>query len=257
MRRTLHVLVAEGERSRALRGLVETQRRIRHAATEQECLDIAAAGAADVMVINLDDAGFGDPGLPARVRFASRNAFPVLGVGTRGRVDAGAWIRGGLHEILYWEELNPARLDRCLRHWVRHRSLRRRVRAADRRALQWWTDLVAALDEVRGRLERGSDALDAFLGRIETQDGEIADQRRHHLLQARKQLADLNQIAADLDIAARTIQLKGLERRQRQAQRGFASRDAYLQRPWDEEEPPCGDPSALDPPRDERYRFGS
>jgi hypothetical protein len=261
VKRTLHVLVAESERTQALRRLVVPERRIRHAASEPECLDIAAAGAADVMLVNLDDRGFSDPGLPSRVRFLSRNAFPVLGVGTRGKVDQDAWIRGGLHEILYWEELDAARLDRCLCHWVKHRHLHRRVRAADRRALQWWTDLVAALDEVRARLEQSSDALDAFLGRLDGPEAQIPDRRQQHLLQARKQLAELNQIAADLDIAARTILLKGLARRRRQARRSGGTLEQAARRPWDQEDLAGVDPSGfdppLDPPRDDRRRFGT
>lgn len=257
MRRSLHVLVAESERNEALRRLVVPERRIRHAANEQECLDLATAGAADVMLINLDDVAFDDPELPSRVRFLSRNAFPVLGVGTRGRVDAEAWIRGGLQDVLFWEEINPHRLDRCLIHWVSHRRLRRRVRAADRRALQWWSDLVAALDEVRGRLEQCSDALDAFLVRLEGSDADLAAQRQQSVLQARKQLAELNQIASDLDIAARTIQLKGYERRRRQAQRAAASGAETSQRPWDEEDRASGEAPSFDPPRDEKRRFGT
>lgn len=236
MKRTLHVLVAESERAAALRGLIPPQRRIRHAATEQECLDLACAGAGDVMVINLDDTAFRDPELPSRIRFLARNAFPVLGVGTRGRVDAGAWIRGGLAEVLYRDELDATRLDRVLCHWAQHRRMQRRVHAADRRALQWWHDLVAALDEVRGRLEQSSDALEAFLTLLEHRDSDSPARRQQHLLQARKQLAEFNQIVADLDIAARTIQLKGLERRRHRAQRVEQGAQAGLGKPWDEED---------------------
>jgi hypothetical protein len=236
VKRTLHVLVAESERAAALRGLVAPHRRIRHAATEQECLDLACAGAGDVMIINLDDTVFRDPELPSRIRFLARNAFPVLGVGTRGRVDSEAWIRGGLAEVLYRDELDEARLDRALCHWARHRRMQRRLHAADRRALQWWQDLVAALDEVRGRLERSSDALDAFLTLLDDGGASAAAQRQPHVLQARKQLAELNQIAADLDIAARTIQLKGLERRQRRAQRVEPDAQPWLGKPWDQED---------------------
>ena len=256
MKRTLHVLVAESERAAALRGLVAPHRRIRHAATEQECLDLACAGAGDVMIINLDDTAFRDPELPSRIRFLARNAFPVLGVGTRGRVDAEAWMRGGLADLLYRDELDAARLDRVLCHWARHRRMQRRVHAADRRALQWWHDLVAALDEVRGRLELSSDALEAFLTLMENSDIDASARRQPHLLQARKRLAELNQIVADLDIAARTIQLKGLERRQRRALHVEADAQAWLGKPWDEEDDRQPGASADGEPEHGR-RFGT
>jgi hypothetical protein len=255
VKRTLHVIVAESERSVALRRLIAPQRRIRHAASEQECLDLAYARAADVMVINLDDGAFGDPEFPNRIRTLARGAFPILGVGTRGRIDADAWLRGGATDVLCWEELGTERLDRCLCHWVRHRRMRKRVRAAGRRALRWWCDLVAALDEVRCRLEQSSDALEAQLTLLEELDGPVCDHRQQLVLQARKQLAELNQIATDLDVAARTIQLKGLERRRRQAQRGPNHSEAWLKQPWDAEDAPGGE-APLGNSGDEQRRFG-
>jgi hypothetical protein len=255
VKRTLHVIVAESERSHALRQLIAPQRRIRHAASEQECLDLAYARAADVMVINLDDGAFGDPEFPNRIRTLARGAFPILGVGTRGRIDTCAWLRGGLTDVLFWEELGAERLDRCLCHWVQHRRMRKRVHAAGRRALRWWQDLVSALDEVRCRLEQSSDALEAQLTLLEESDCPASDQQQL-VLQARKQLAELNQVATDLDVAARTIQLKGLERRRRQAQRDPAHSEPWLAQPWDAEDAPGGE-APLGNSGDEQRRFGT
>jgi hypothetical protein len=216
-KRVLHILVAEPQASRALRELIPTHRRIRHAATAQECLDLAYAGSADVMVIDLDNAAFADPAFLAQVRSVSRRAFPIVAVASRRLRRPERWFRQGLSELVSWEGLTAYRLDRTLRHWVKFHRTQRRLFDAERRAMQWWKDLVEALDEVRGRTERGCDALEAFLGLLEGSDGETRERRQQAIWQARKQVAELNQINGDLDFAARVIQMRGLQRTRRQA----------------------------------------
>jgi len=180
-------------------------------------MDLAYGAAADVMLLVIDEGEFGDPELPSRLRFVSRNAFPILGIAPRNLPTRREWLRGGLHAILAREDLHPNELDRTLRHWVRYRRMQRRLYAADRRALQWWKDLIEALDEVRGRLERGTDSIDAFVGLLDGPAELPAARRRRYLDQVRSHLAEMSQIATDLDVAARTIQLKGLERSERNA----------------------------------------
>ncbi len=212
LKRILNILIAEPESSQRLRKLILQGRRIRYAGSEQECLDLAYAGSADILLLDLDDARIADPDFVSRVRFVSRHAFPILGVSARREAHAERWFRNGLSDLLTWDGLTPYRLDRSIRHWVRFHRMQRRLFDADRRALQWWKDLVQALDEVRQRLERSCDALDAFLNLLEGSDGEVPALREQRLLLARKQVAELNQVSADLDFAARVIQLKGFER---------------------------------------------
>lgn len=216
-KRVLQVLVAEPVGRQGLRELVPVHRRIRPAATPQECLDLAYPGSADVMLVDLDDAGFADPAFIARVHSTSRNAFPIIGVVSRRPQRPERWFGQGLSDLLPREGLTAYRLDRVLRHWVKFQRTQRRLFEAERRALQWWKDLVDALDEVRRRTESGCDALEAFLGLLEGDDGETRERRQQVIWQARKQVAELNQINADIDFAARVIQLKGLQRSRRQA----------------------------------------
>jgi hypothetical protein len=216
-RRVLQVLVAEPAGRHALRDLVPTHRRIRPAATEQECLDLAYAGSADVMLVDLEAPEFADPGIAARVHTISRHAFPILGVASLRLAHPERWLSQGLSDVLVREGLTPVRLDRALRHWVKYQRTQRRLFDAERRALQWWKDLVDALDEVRRRTEHGCDALEAFLGLLEGCEGETRERRQQVIWQARRQVAELNQINADLDFAARVIQLKGLQRSRQQS----------------------------------------
>ena len=216
-KRVLQVLVAERSDSCALRTLILGTRRIRHAATEQECLDLAYAGSADVLLIDLDDETFADPAFLSRARCVSRHAFPIVAVASRQLAHPERWFREGLSELVAREGLTPYRLDRVLRHWVKFHRTQRRLFDAERRALQWWKDLVDALDEVRRRMEHGGDALEAYLVMLEGREGESPDRRQQVLRQAHKQVAELNQITADLDFAARVIQLKGLQRSRREA----------------------------------------
>jgi len=213
----MHLLVAESPRSRFLRERILPRRRIRFAGTAQECLDLAYAGSADAMVVDLDEKAFADPDFVRRVHFLSRGAFPILGVASHDQPGAKGWSRRGLAELLTREDLTPEKLDRALRHWVRYRALQRRVFDADRRALTWWKNLVDALDEVRHRLDQGSDSLNAYLGLLEGGEGAVEELRRKHLAAARQQVIEFERIAADLDVAARTIQLRGLERSEREA----------------------------------------
>jgi len=219
LKRSLQVLVAESEQSRSLRDMVSPRRRVRHAATEQECLDLGYAGAGDVMLVDIDDRCFSDPDFVSRVRFVSRSAFPILGVTNRPNGEIERWVKCGLAEVLQRQTLTPYLLDRKLRHWVKHHRQQLRLYDANRRALKWWKDLVSALDEVRGRLEKTSDALDAYLGLLDSGDGEEPSFRRSTISQARKQIAALSQLATELDVAARTIQLEGIQRSRSQKSR--------------------------------------
>jgi hypothetical protein len=261
LKRTLNILVAEPAASQAVRKLIFHRRRIRFAANEQEVTDLAYAGAADVMVVNLDEPAFADPDFITRVRFVSRNAFPIIGLASREQAQDEKWTRSGLSELLFWESVTPYRLDRAVRHWVRFRRMQRRLLDADQRALQWWKNLVDALDEVRHRVERGGDSLEAFLGLLDGHDGEVRELRDKHLAAARQQVAELNHIAADLDVAARTIQLRGLERSQREAQcrRPVIKPEAWLEAGVEEEN---GERSIDSPPfvrgtEDQPRRFGT
>ncbi|MCK4412223.1 MAG: hypothetical protein KAY32_01635 [Candidatus Eisenbacteria sp.] len=261
MKRMLNILVAEPAGSQAIRKQIYHRRRIRLAASEQECMDLAYAGSADVMVIDLEASAFSDPDFITRVRFVSRNAFPIIGISSREKAEGEKWTRSGLSELLFWESLTPYRLDRVMRHWVRFRRMQRRLFDADRRALQWWKNLVDALDEVRHRMERCGDSLDAFLGLLDGGEGEVPELRGKHIAGARQQLAELNHIAADLDVAARTIQLRGLERSQREAQcrRPVIKPEAWLEAGEEEE---VGERSIDQPPfvrgsEDQQRRYGT
>ena len=217
LRKLLHILVAEPPDTQSIRRQILSRRRVRLAGSEQECLDLAYAGSADAMIVDLDEKTFADPDFIRRLQCASRNAFPILGVVSRARAAGERWSRNGLAELLIREDLTPERLDRVLRHWIRYRRMQRRLCEAERRALGWWKNLVDALDEVRHRLEGCSDSMDAFLGLLEDGDGDVPELRRKNVACARQQIAELSQIIADLDVAARTIQLRGLERSEREA----------------------------------------
>jgi len=217
VKQPLHILIAERTREAGIREMLPPRRRVHLATNEQECLDLAFAGSADAMIVDLDQREFGQPEFLRRVRFVSRDAFPILGIFHRSHGRADRWAGCGLADTIAREDLDAARLDRVVRHWVRYRRMRRRLCDADRRALAWWKNLVDALDEVRRRLESGADSLDAYLGLLESADADLADLRRKHVTGARQQVAELNRISADLDIAARTIQLRGYERSTREA----------------------------------------
>lgn len=253
-KRILRVLVAESAGNRSLQGMIRRSRGIRHAATEQECMDLAYAAAVDVMLIDLDDAIFLDPEFIGRVRFVSRSAFPILGVASRRPPECGAWFRSGLADLLVREGLTPALLDRTLRHWIKHYRMRRRLHRADRLALQWWKNLVDALDEVRGRLLRHLDSLGAFLSLLDGADGEIPEMRARYLDQARKQMAEMGQITADLEQAARTIRSKGIERSMEEnlAGKRVMLPEGWLHSPPDREEAE----HRIDPPRTRSSKEG-
>jgi hypothetical protein len=246
MKRCLQVLVAESEQSRSLRDMVSRRRRVRHAATEQECLDLGYAGAGDVMLVDIDEPRFSDPDFISRVRFVSRSAFPILGVTSRSNGEVERWFRCGLADVLQREALTPYLLDLKLRHWVKHQRLQLRLFDANRRALKWWKDLVSALDEVRVRLEKTSDALDAYLGLIEAGEGEDPGFRRSTVAQARKQTAGISQLATELDVAARTIQLEGIERSR--AQKGRSERPIFTEESLAESAQDEESRNQLDPP---------
>ena len=238
MKRCLQILVAESEHSQSLRGMITPRRRVRHVATEQECLDLGYAGAGDVMLVDIDDPRFSDPDFVSRVRFVSRSAFPILGVTSHPDRDAERWMKCGLAEVLPRESLTPYLLDRKLRHWVKHQRLQLRLYDANRRALKWWKDLVSALDEVRVRLEKNSDALEAYLRLLEAGEGEDPSFRRATVGQARKQIEEVSQLATELDVAARTIQLEGIERSREQkgrADRPIFTADSLAELAQDEE----------------------
>jgi hypothetical protein len=246
LKRCLQVLVAESEQARFLRDMISPRRRVRHAATEQECLDLGYAGAGDVMLVDIDDPRFSDPDFVSRVRFVSRSAFPILGVTGRPNGEIERWVKCGLAEVLQRETLTPYLLDLKLRHWVKHNRLQLRLYDANRRALKWWKDLVSALDEVRGRLEKTSDGLEAYLSLLESGDGEEASFRRSTVSQARKQVAAISQLATELDVAARTIQLEGIERSR--TQKGRTDRPIFTEDSLAESAQGDENRNQLDPP---------
>lgn len=261
MKRCMQVIVAEPEGSRFLRDRIHGRRRIRHAATEQECIDLGYAGAGDVMVIDLDGLRVSDPEIIERIRFVARNSFPILGVASRGFSKPDAWLRSGLGAILPKDNLTPFVLDRTLRHWVKHHRLKVRLFDANRRALRWWDDLVSALDEMRLRMEKSSDALEAYLTLLEAGEGEIPSLRRTTLTNAHKQVAEINQLADELDVAARTIQLEGIEKShaqgKRRGERNPFSMEALMDAAVEEERSRLFDPPAASADREEHRRYGT
>jgi hypothetical protein len=260
VKRFLQVLVAEPESSRRIRDLIPARRKIRYAATEQECLDLAYAGAGDVMVVDLEGPNFADPEFISRVRFVSRSSFPILGIVSTQVSEPEKWLQCGLAQLLYRETLKPFVLDRCLRHWVKHQRLQMRLFDANRRALGWWKDLVNALDEVRYRMEKNADSLEAYLTLLETGESEIPSLRRRTVANARKQVAEINHLAQELDVAARTIQLEGIEKSKQQPRRGrgtLFSAESLIETALKEERNRSIDPPAPSRDSEEHKRFGT
>lgn len=259
MKRPLQVLVAESQESRFLRDSIPSRRRIRHAATEQECLDLAYAGAGDVMLLDIEDPVFSGPDFVSRVRFVSRNSFPVLGVASHKVDEPDKWLRAGLAEILFRETLTPFLLDRALRHWVKHQRMQARLYDANRRALRWWKELVLALDEVRLRMEKGTDSLEAYLTLLETGEGEDRSFRRRAIGNARKQVAEIGQLAQELDVAARTIELEGIEKSKSQPRKSrgtLFTAESLIESALEEERNRSLDPPASRDPKEQR-RYGT
>lgn len=257
VKRHLLVLIGESERSRFLRDLITPRRRIRHVAREQECLDLAYSGTGDVMLLDIEDASFSDSEFISRIRFVSRNAFPILGVASLHLKEPEKWLRAGLSEILYREMLTPFLLDRALRHWVKHHRLQMRLFDANRRALGWWKHLVSALDEVRTRMEKNVDSLDAYLTLLGAGEGEIPSLRRQTLSNACKQVAEISHLAQELDVAARTIQLEGMEKTKRQPSKpgsGLFTASALIESALaDERNCLIDPPTSYDPEEHKRY----
>ena len=220
LKRILQVLIAEPESSKFLRGMIKKRRRIRYAANEQECLDLGYAGAGDVMLMDLEGEMGCDPDFATRLRFISRSSFPIIGVASPNFKDTDSWLRAGLAEVIYKDRLTPFSLDRTIRHWVRHQRLQIRLSDANRRALHWWGDLVSALDQMRQRMEKTSSSLNAYLSLLEAAEGEIPSLRQQTVANARKQLAEIDQLGQDMDVAARTIQLEGIEKSKDQPTQG-------------------------------------
>lgn len=261
LKRCLQVIVAEPEESRFLRDRISCRRRIRHTATEQECIDLGYAGAGDVMLIDLDALGFADPEIIGRIRFVSRNTFPILGIASRGLRHPDNWLRAGLATILPKDSLTPFALDRTLRHWVKHHRLKVRLFDANRRALRWWDDLVTALDEMRLRMEKSSDSLEAYLTLLDAGEGDIPSLRRSTIANARKQVAEIHHLAEELDVAARTIQLEGIEKSHAQRKkpdgRSPFSMEALMDAAVEEERGRLFDPPAASTDREEHRRYGT
>lgn len=259
MKRMLQVLVAESEESRFLRERVPRRRRIRHVATEQECLDLAHAGAGDVMLVDIEDRAFCDPDFVSRVRFVSRSAFPILGVASHELKKPERWMRCGMSDLIYRENATPFNIDRALRHWVKYQRLQLRVYDANRRALRWWKDLVTALDEVRLRMEKGVDSLEAYLTLLEAGEGDVPSLRHRTVDNARKQVAELSQLAQDLDVAARTIQVEGIEKSKEQPRRargGLFTAESLIESALEEERSRSIDPPVSRYPEEHR-RYGT
>ena len=258
VKRCLQVIVAESEDSRFIRSLVPRRRRIRHVAGEQECLDLAYAGGGDIMLLDMVDPAFAEPEFVSRLRFVSRSAFPIVGIAPSAVAEPDRWLRAGMAEILYRDMLTPFLLDRAVRHWVKHHRLKHRLFEANRRALTWWKDLVSVLDEVRLRLEKGGDSLDAYLTLLDAKEEQHPSLRRKTIEHARQQLSELDQLAQELDVAARTIQLEGIERSKdqpRSAQKTLFSAESLVESAVEEERS-----RSLDPPssRGSEYpRFGT
>lgn len=258
VKRCLHVVVAESEDSRFIRGLVPRRRRIRHVAGEQECLDVAYAGVGDIMLLDIEDRAFAEPEFVSRVRFVSRSAFPILGIASSSMAEPERWLRAGMAEILYRETLTPFLLDRAVRHWVKHHRLKYRLFEANRRALTWWKDLVSVLDEVRLRLEKSGDSMEAYLSLLDTAEQQHPSLRRKTIRNARQQLTELDQLGQELDVAARTIQLEGIERSKdqpRSAQKTLFSAESLVESAVEEERS-----RSLDPPSSrgsEHRKFGT
>jgi len=259
VKRCLQVVVAESEDSRFIRGLIPRRRRIRHVATEQECLDLAYTGAGDVMLLDMEDPSFSEPEFVSRIRFVSRSSFPILGIGSGQLIESERWLRAGMAEILYRDMLTPFLLDRALRHWVKHHRLKHRLFEANRRALTWWKDLVAVLDEVRLRMEKSGDSMDAFLTLLDAEENQHPALRHKTIRNARQQLVELSHLAQELDVAARTIQLEGIERSKdqpRRAQRTLFSAESLVESAAQEERSRSLDPPTSRGPEEQR-RYGT
>lgn len=168
------------------------------------------------MLVDLDGELGYDSDFVTRLRFISRSSFPIIGVASANFKDKDIWLRSGLAEILPKESLTPFVLDRHIRHWVKHQRLLIRLHDANRRALHWWSDLVSALDQIRHRMEKSSDSLNAYLTLLESSEGEVPSMRRQTVDLARKQLVEINQLSQEMDVAARTIQLQGIEKSKEQ-----------------------------------------
>jgi hypothetical protein len=259
VKRMLQVLIAEPETSRFLRDKIRKRRRIRFAATEQECLDLGYAGAGDIMLVDLDGPFGCDSDFVTRLRFISRSTFPIIGIASAEFKDNDKWLRSGLAEILPKENLTPFTLDRHIRHWVKHQRLQMRLQDANRRALHWWSDLVAALDQIRQRMEKNGDALNAYLTLLESNEGEVHSMRRQTVALARKQLVEISQLGRDMDVAARTIQLEGLEKSKdqpRQARGKMFTPESVVDAAIEEERSWSIDPGVSRHP-DENRRYGT
>ncbi len=211
MKRRFQILLAEpGERGR-LRRLIRGRRLVRHARNQQECLDYAFAASADVVLLDGDSEPFGSPQFVSRLRFVSRNAFPILVARSNPSENSKDWLEAGAAELIDPSCLDALLLDRLLRHWAKHYRLRRRLFDADRRANQWWHDLVEALDEVRQRIEREHDSIEAFVNLLD-QGGSPTEERERYLDQIRKHLASLLGLTSELETASKTIRRKGARR---------------------------------------------
>ncbi len=222
-------------------------------------MDLGYAGAGDVMLIDLRDPIYADPDFISRMRFVSRSAFPILGVVSQDQGDLNRFLRAGISEVLIRETLTPYLLDRAVRHWVKFQRLQIRLFEANRRALQWWKDLVSALDEIRHRMEKGTDSLEAYLTLLETGEGEVPSLRRRIVGNARKQVAEISELAQELDVAARTIQLEGIEKTKQQPRRtrgALFTAESLVEAALDEERNRSIDPS---PTRDTHggQRYGT
>lgn len=222
------MLLAEKSRGRISR-LIPARVQVRRGEDEQACLDLAYAGAADVMLLDLDADEFADPAFITRVRFISRCAFPLIGVTKAITPRIERLLLEGLADAVPRAGLTPVSLERRLRHWAAHHRLRIRLQHADRQSLEWWRNLIEGLDEVRGRITAGIDSTEAFLALIDGLDGARCDLRRRHLDQARKRMAEMRQIAADLEHAAQIIRRKGIARSKRD---NLAGRQVLLPEGW-------------------------
>jgi hypothetical protein len=214
------VLIAEPLDRQALRRLVRPPWRLRLAATQQECADLAYAQAADVMIVDLDYPEFDSPEFIGRVRFVARNAFPILGISRRPSRRREAWFDQGLSDLLGRGGLSAVLLNHKMRHWVRHFRMRTRLQRADSRALEWWCSLADGLAELRTHLIEGLDGAEAYLGLLAGGEGALAERRTDLLTQADAQLAEIRRTAEQLSSAASLIRRKGIARSRRDALAG-------------------------------------
>ncbi len=259
MKRILQVLIAEPDGSTFLRDMIKKRRRIRYAANEQECLDLGYAGAGDVLLIDLEGEMGTDPDFATRLRFISRSSFPIIGLAPANFATTDQWLRSGVAEVLFKDNLTPFILDRTIRHWVKHQRLQMRLHDANRRALHWWGDLVSALDQMRQRLEKNSDSLNAYLSLLEAGDGDIPSLRKQTVENARKQLAEINQLSRDMDVADRTIQLEGIEKSKEVPSQ--AGKKVFTTESFAESAMEAGRSRSIDPPSsrdsEENRRYGT